>query len=785
MHNATRPRRRFSGLRNALLVVALLGGTLLALDRAYPVPTRSWQRQAATVVVAADGRPLRSFADDQGVWRYPVLPEQVAPHYLTALLNYEDRWFYAHPGVNPVALLRAGWQWLRHGRIISGGSTLTMQVARLLEPRPRTLGGKFQQVLRALQLEWHHDKREILALYLNHAPFGGPLEGVQAASFAYLGKSAAVLSPAEAALLAVLPQAPTRLRPDRHPAAAQAARDKVLRRLHQRGVWDARTFDDALVEPVVVSYQPQPWLAPHLSARVKSMYPDRSVIATTVDSALQWSVETKLRSELGRWPPHTSAAVLVVDNVTLEVRAYAGSADFFANDRDGQVDMITATRSPGSTLKPFLYAFALEDGLIHSESLLSDVPRDFGSYQPANFSDTFNGPVSAREALQRSLNVPAVDVLDHVGSVRFAARLRQAGIRLNLGTAQPNLAMILGGAGASLEDLVVAYAGLANGGVTGPLRMVPASPAPSIRFADAGAAWIVRDILQQQPAPGMARAFESDAPRRLAWKTGTSYGFRDAWALGFNDRYTIGVWVGRPDGTPSPGAYGAITAAPLLFGIADALPRHAAWNTRVAPPDNVRMTDVCWPTGMEWDSQHAALCHVRRKAWILNDTVPPTWPEREQGIWRNGVVKVAVNSRTGQRVAAQCEAQEMQLREVAVWPLALEPWLPRNWRRSELLPAWDARCQLQASASEGALRIAQQPDVLTLHRAGAAAVAPALTLTAVGANRTVYWLVNGRLAQSANAAQSFTQRFYAAGEYTVTVMDREGYYDSRVVRVLP
>lgn len=775
-------------LRRFAVVAAagvLLCAILFGFDRAFPLPDFSPARDSATVVIAADGTPLRAFANDEGVWRYPVTPEQVAPEYLSALINYEDRWFYQHPGVNPVALLRAAWQWLTHGRIVSGGSTLTMQVARFLRPQTRSLSGKLQQILRALQLEWHCSKRTILTLYLNYAPFGGPLEGVQAASFAYLGKPAAVLSPAEGALLAVLPQAPTRLRPDRKPLAAQAARNKVLRRLQQRGVVNSQTLNDALAEPVLVSYQPRPWIAPHLSERLKGDSRNNNTVISTIDTALQLSIEAKLRANLGSWPQHTSAAVLVVENATLAVRGYAGSADFFAADRAGQVDMISATRSPGSTLKPFLYAFALEDGLIHSESLLSDVPRDFSGYQPANFSDTFNGPVSAREALQRSLNVPAVDLLDHYGATRFAARLRQAGVKLEMGNASPNLSLILGGAGTSLEDLVAAYAGLANGGLAGPLRFTPSASKQQTRFVDAGAAWIVRNILEQQNLPGFSNTFDSRTNQTLAWKTGTSYGFRDAWAVGFNDTFTIGVWVGRPDGTPSPGSYGAVTAAPLLFAVEDSLLRTKTWPTRAPQPDNVHTVEICWPTGAAFDPQRASLCHVKRHALTLNDTLPLTLPEPEQSTWHNGIINYWVDPKSARRVDAHCDNGERQARETAVWPLALEPWLPANWRRHTLLPQWDPHCSRYANSADETIRIAQQPAAITLHRAGASAAAPAVTLSTLGNNREVYWLVNGRLIQTASTTQTFTHRFDEAGDFTVTVMDRGGRYDSRFVRVLP
>src|SRR5690606_7856708 len=438
---------------------------LLALDLAFPPPLPDAGGHA-TLVTARDGTPLRAFPDARGVWRLPAAAETVSPLYVEALLAYEDRWFRAHPGVNPAALLRAAWQAVRHGRIVSGGSTLTMQVARILEPHPRTLAGKLRQVLRAVQLEAHLSKDRILTLYLERAPFGGTIEGVEAASWAYLGKPAARLSHAEAALLAVLPQAPTRLRPDREPEAARRARDKVLERMAAGGHWSRAEVDDARIEPVVARALQPPLSAALLAQRLRERDPGAPRIVSSIDAALQRSLEDRLQAYVARLPARTSAALLVVDNATMEARAYLGTAAFGDAARLGHVDMVRAWRSPGSTLKPFVYGMALDDGLVHSQSLLVDAPQSFGGYRPGNFDAAFNGPVAVADALRLSLNVPAVDLLDRVGAARFAARLDHAGIGLRFPRgARPNLSLVLGGTGARLEDLVGAHAALSRGGI--------------------------------------------------------------------------------------------------------------------------------------------------------------------------------------------------------------------------------------------------------------------------------------------------------------------------------
>jgi penicillin-binding protein 1C len=373
----------------------------MVADRLYPLPTPGRAAPFALVVTARDGTPLRAFPDKRYIWRTPITLAEVSPRYVQALIGYEDRAFWWHPGVNPFALLRAAGQWLLYGRVVSGGSTITMQVARIIDPTPHTLPGKLHQILRALQLEAHLSKREILTLYLNYAPMGGVLEGVDAASRAYLGKPASNLSYAEASMLAVLPQAPSLLRPDRFAQRARTARDKVLRRMAD--YWPTSVIEDALTEPVYAQAIREPMLAPLLAQRLKREAKGRLRITSTIDTDLQASVESLLLDRVRTLPPHVSCAALVLDNATLEVRAYAGSADFSDLERASHVDMVRAQRSPGSTLKPFLYAFALDAGLIHSESLLSDVPQSFDGYQPGNFEQSFHGRFrSAHSLIERA-----------------------------------------------------------------------------------------------------------------------------------------------------------------------------------------------------------------------------------------------------------------------------------------------------------------------------------------------------------------------------------------------
>jgi penicillin-binding protein 1C len=755
----------------ALLLAAVI------LDRLFPLPLPP-PDTGSTVVLARDGTPLRAFADSDGVWRYPTTAGRVSPLYRQALFAYEDRWFYRHPGVNPYALLRGAVQGMLHGHVVSGGSTLTMQVARIIEPIPHTFGGKLRQVFRALQLEAHLDKTQILDLYLNHAPFGGTIQGVEAASWAYLGKSASRLSHAEAALLAVLPQAPSRLRPDRHPEAARGARDKVLQRLRDEGVWTAEQVREAAIEPVVARSLRAPLTAALLAERLHQQQPRVRRITTTLDANLQRAAEDHVASYLARLPPRSSVAVLAVENATLETRIYIGTGEFADPDRAGHVDMVRAPRSPGSTLKPFLYGLALDDGLVTSESLLVDAPQDFGGYHPGNFDEAFSGPVSVSQALQRSLNVPAVDVLDRVGPNRFVARLASGGVDLELPDgARPNLSVILGGTATRLEDLVGAYSALANGGVAGAPRYTPEQPMRPRRLLSPGAAWIIRDILASNPADVEGAPLEGTIDRHatVAWKTGTSYGYRDAWAIGVTDRWTLGVWIGRPDGTPSPGQYGAVTALPLMFQLADMLP--ARGGVHLPRPASVRAVAICWPLGEPAAHTEPALCRQRRTAWSLDGSVPPTFAERDPGAWMSGRVELRLDAQ-GRRLSAGCHAPHERRTTLARWPALATPWLAAADRAASALPPLAPGCAPDSLAVAVPIRIAGLRDGSLLRQAPHGRDALRVQVHALGAPGEVQWLLDGRLQGSTHASGTLTVTLARPGRHALTALSQDGAWAS-------
>jgi penicillin-binding protein 1C len=563
-----RGKRLRRGLRATLIVCSLGIVCLLAVFAAWVVslgpPPLGEGLAFSTLVVDRDGRLLRPYTTYQGRWRLPATREDVDPRFFNLLFAYEDKRFLAHHGVDMLALGRAFGQLVRNGHIVSGASTLSMQVARLLEPRSeRSFMAKLRQMVRAVEIEHALSKDQILALYLSLAPYGGNLEGIRAASLAYFGKEPRRLNLAESALLVALPQSPEQRRPDRALAAAHDARDRVLDRFAAAGAVPADEVAAAKREEVPDGRRPLPMLAPLSADAAVAAAPGRSLHRLTIDATLQKNLEELARERAHVLGANLSVAILAVDPATGEVLARVASADYFDASRCGQVDMTQALRSPGSTLKPFIYGLGFEDGFIHPETLIEDRPIRYGGYAPENFDLTFQGTVTVRRALQMSLNVPAVAVLDKVGASRFTARLGQAGGTLVLPKGEtPGLAMGLGGVGVTLNDLVALYAGLARLGTTVPLveRMSDDRAAPTPRrLLDPAAAWYVGNVLLGTPPPDNA------VGGRIAFKTGTSYGYRDAWSIGFDGKRVIGVWVGRPDGAPVPGLVGRGAAAPILF----------------------------------------------------------------------------------------------------------------------------------------------------------------------------------------------------------------------------
>jgi penicillin-binding protein 1C len=588
--------RRRPGVRH--LVLGLTGFlaaevVLFAADTIFP-PDLARASLSSPVALDKSGAWLRALPVEKGRWRVRADLARTDPSFVKRLIAIEDERFWVHPGVDPVAVVRAAASDLTRRRIVSGGSTLSMQAARRLEPRRRTLMAKLADAARAVQLEARLSKREILALYLTLAPYGGNLEGVRAASLAWFGHEPSSLTLGEQALLIALPQSPEARRPDRRPAAAHAARREVLMRLHRKGLITLTQQVEADAEPLPKGRQPFPSLAWQVAGELARRAPTgEASVVTTLDAGLQKRLEPMAAAVAAAQGPETAAAVVVVEAQTRAVRALVASS---GRERPGGwIDMTRAIRSPGSALKPFIYAFAFETGILAPDTRMRDAPTRFSGYQPENFDRSFHDVVTAREALANSLNVPAVATLEKVGPAAFESRLASVKVKLvrpKAAISDPGLALALGGAGISPRDLAVLYAALADGGVAKPLAFTEAEAArreadPGVRLVAASAADQVLDILRESPPPAgrTPTALVTGGPK-LAFKTGTSYGYRDALAAGVGGGYVVIVWTGRPDGgARSAGLTGREAALPLLFDVFDALQTGTAAARPLGPRD--------------------------------------------------------------------------------------------------------------------------------------------------------------------------------------------------------
>ncbi len=590
-------KKLMSGFRRiaiALCVVALAGTLVVGIEatRLGPPPLANANPVSVTIL-DRDDVLLRAYTTEAGRWQLPIDARDADPTYLQLLFAFEDRRFYRHFGVDPLGVFRVGTEVVRHGRLISGSSTLTMQTARLIEGRHEKTGrGKLRQMIRAVQLEQRLSKHEILNIYLKLAPFGGNIEGVRAASLLYLGKEPRRLSLAEAALLVALPQSPEARRPDRSPEAAKRARNRVLARALELGVIPRDEADAAMREAMPQVRKSMPQLAPHLSDQIIEKRAGAAVHRLTLQARVQSQLEQAAREHVKALGPGLSAAIVALDHSSGEVVAYVGSADYFDSSRHGAVDMAQAIRSPGSTLKPFIYGLAFDAGIAHPDSLIEDRPSRFGTYVPKNFDHDFQGTVTIREALAKSLNIPAVKVLDAIGPAKLYGRMTGLGLSPQLPSdAEPSLAIALGGLGLRLTDLAAMYAAVARGGsAISPhwQREAREAPKKDARLMSEVASWYIGDILKNAPPPANAKA------GRIAYKTGTSYGFRDAWSAGYDGRHAVVVWVGRADGAPVAGLNGRQAAAPLLF---DAFARISEQRVplKVAPHGVIRVTGADLP----------------------------------------------------------------------------------------------------------------------------------------------------------------------------------------------
>lgn len=579
-----------------LFFIKLLIGTVLHLT----APRTLFPEACSTLLYSSDGQLLGARIAPDGQWRFPPA-DSLPGKFVTCLLTYEDKRFFRHSGVDPVAIVRAMRINLSRGKVVSGGSTITMQLARIARGnRDRTLYEKMVETGYALLLETAFDKHQILNFYASHAPFGGNVVGIETAAWRYFGRSAADLSWAESATLAVLPNSPALIHPGRNRARLKAKRDKLLTALKERGILDETEYGLSLLEPLPEAPVPLPDEAPHLLERLAADAPGTR-ITTSVNRMLQRQTQEIVNRYARDYASNHihNLAALIADAETGEVLAYAGNVTFKADARKGnQVDIITSPRSTGSILKPFLYAAMLHDGQLLPGTLVSDVPLNLNGFSPQNYNKTFYGAVPAHRAIERSLNVPLVRMLSAYNTGRFMSLLKKAGMTtLRFSEEHYGASLILGGAEGTLWDLTGMYASLArtfahyrtyNGRYDPadihPLTPYPAPPADPVRsvadkrltdkpFLSAASIWFAFEAMSALNRPEEEADWQQfGSMKQVAWKTGTSYGGRDAWAIGTTPRYTVGVWVGNASGEGRPGLTGVGNAAPVLFDLFSLLP---------------------------------------------------------------------------------------------------------------------------------------------------------------------------------------------------------------------
>ncbi len=800
------------------LLFAVLA-VFIIVNWCFPLPKAQLHRPSSPIVLDRNGEWLRAFLAADGMWRFsyqssvirhqsqkvfdepdPSLTENRQPitdnYFLhQAILTSEDRWFYYHFGINPISIATAFYDNLTAGKVVRGGSTITMQLARLMEPKARNVPNKLWEMFRALQLELAYSKSEILTFYFNMLPYGGNIVGTSAASRFYFNKPQYAMSLGEAALLAAIPNAPERLRPDRFPENARKAREKVLNRLLAHRQISEQQWRAALQEPIPTKRYPLPFKAPHLArllVKGKGRHAGPTTggrIYTTIDVKVQETARRILREYLDasyagvashRLP--STGAVVVMDTQSRQVLAMVGSHDFFDRKALGQVNGTLAPRSPGSALKPFVYALAIEQGLIMPETLLFDVPVTYAGYEPVNYDGKYSGYVTARQALARSLNVPAVNLNARLKNDTLHAFLKQAGISTLTGAKKYGLSMVLGGCEVNLLELTTLYAGLANMGEFAPYQLTLSNREPRIanrehshsrRLLRQETSFIITEMLTTLQLPANTvknpEAFEStmNLPK-IAWKTGTSYGHRDAWCIGYSPKLTIGVWLGNFDGKGSSRMSGTDAATPILFALFTALTGQDThrWFTK---PEQLKTRDVCTLSGAP---------------------VSPHCPTRKSDLYISGVSPVAtctmhkrisIDAATGYSLCSHCrnlDKTESQNGYKTVsfeeWPAAAATWLAENGFAVPLLPPHNPLCN-GAIAGTPPVILSPTEDTVYYIRPGIPLANQKIRLSASASNRTqeLFWFLDGELIFKGKAGQQYWLT-PIKGKHLLTCVDAEG-----------
>ncbi|UCC80884.1 MAG: penicillin-binding protein 1C [Candidatus Zixiibacteriota bacterium] len=759
----------------ATVAVLLLAGILA--DRVlFPLPKNLLKRPDSTFVYSRNHQLMGCFISSDEYWRKPVKLDDISPLLTKSVLACEDQWFYYHPGFNIVSLTSAAVDNIKAGKIIRGGSTITMQIARMIEPKPRTLKSKIVEILRAVQLELHYSKKELLEFYFNLAPYGGNIEGVGAASFFYFGKTPLELTPAQAAFLTVLPRSPEEIRPDKDLQACLNARNRVLKVMLNKGLIDEKKYGSALTEKIAVKRTERPVTAPHLCRELALARADPGEIISSIDLDIQTACENLLNKRARRLAEKDihNASIVVLDNATGEVLALVGSIDFFNDKYSGQVNGALAARSPGSTLKPFAYALALDKGLISPKMYLEDLPVYYCGYSPQNYDDTYRAVVSVTDALQLSLNVAAVNVTARAGLKGFFDFLQKGGLSTIKGKYYDyGLPLVLGSCEVRLLDLTNLYRALANGGIYAPYSLLPnLSETSSDTLFSEGSSYIIAEILSDLARPEFPASWEfAENIPKIAWKTGTSYGRKDAWSIGFNPRYTIGVWVGNFSARPSPELIGVDAAAPILFEIFSAVTSktEGRWFSR---PENVGIRDVCCVSGLVPNPY----CKSTMEEYYLPGI---SWSQR-----CNIHKEILLDKNTGNQLCRHCLKDKWcEYDTLVVWPAKIATWLGKTGSLVQNVPAHNPDCR---GASFGDRPIINSPrdDVAYFIRENIPPDLQCIMLDAsvTSGTRRLYWFIDGYLHSTLEPGD---KAFYVPepGDHNIVCSDDLGRSSTVTIRI--
>ena len=757
--------------------ILILGGIALflvasffALDLLYPFPEHKLHPPVASVVKDRDGKVLRIFLPPDGARRMHTDFDKISPVLKKTLLASEDQWFEYHPGVNPISIIRAAIMNISAGRVISGASTIPMQIARMTKPKERTLGAKIIEAFRALQLKLHHSNDELLEIYLNILPYGGNIVGVGAASHFYFGHGPEKLSLGESALLTTIPRGPVFYDPLRNPEQARAGRNRVMQQLAEKGVFPQGEIERNIKLPLPQSIRPVPLEAPHFCRMVLERNGRIPETITTLDSTLQQGAQEMLKSHMARLRGDDidNAACVIIHIPSREIRALVGSADFFENGFGGAINLATTKRSPGSTLKPFIYGLAFDQGALVPDSFVYDIPVDYAGYSPKNYDRLYHGQVTVRQALTKSLHIPAINTLAGDGIAEFIELLKKGGIStLDKKPLEYGLPLALGGCEVKLTELTNLYASLAENGKFQPFKVTAGKNRIDTQILSPESAWLVLEMLSSVTRPEMNETWmlTRDMPE-TAWKTGTSFGHRDAWAVGISGNYAVGVWVGNPDGRPRKGISGAVHAGPLLFDLL----RMAAPGGKLPPPPEgpgISEVEVCAHSRQ----LPGPFCTDRTTIRILSGRTKLHPCEECRQIF--------VDGKSGYRISGECLGRKgIKAMTICTIPPKLARWRAENNLEIPHMPPLAPDCGLIPagiapkiiSPASGTPYLLRKDTPLKFQQIS-------LKAEAGPDSGTLYWFLDGRLVREGD----FDERLFtevSIGKHRISVSDELGRVDA-------